>query len=57
MNRWDLFAGQAQEVIRAQCGLVPWEKVRLVPASLGSKTGLVGAASVWQQRFSGPAAW
>jgi glucokinase len=56
MTRWDLFAGQAQAVIAEQCGLVPWERVRLVPASLGSATGLVGAAAVWQQRFIFPAA-
>jgi glucokinase len=56
MNRWDLFAAQAQDAIRAQCGLVPWQQVRLVRASLGSATGLVGAAAVWQQRINDPAA-
>ncbi|MBN1372613.1 MAG: ROK family protein [Anaerolineaceae bacterium] len=54
MNRWSLFEAGARAVIRAQCGLVPWQKVSLVRASLGSQTGLLGAAAVWVQRFSAP---
>ncbi len=54
MERWSLFEPQAQTVIRTQCGLVPWQSVDLVRASLGSQTGLLGAAAVWAQRFSDP---
>ena len=54
MNRWNLFEAGARTVIRAQCGLVPWQKVELVQASLGSQTGLLGAAAVWAQRFNAP---
>lgn len=51
MNRWDLFEKEVRLVIRHQCGLVPWEKVNLVKASLGSQSGLMGAASVWWHRY------
>lgn len=51
MNRWDLFEKEARRVISEQCGLVPWKKVRILRASLGSQTGLMGAASVWWHRY------
>ena len=36
--------------IRSTCGLVPSEKVRLVPAALGPDAALIGAARVWLHR-------
>jgi len=51
MNSRHLFWGKIQETIRANCGLVPFEKVRLVPAALGPQTGLAGAAQVWLHHF------
>lgn len=54
MNRWNLFEEGTRTVIQTQCGLVPWQKVELVQASLGSQTGLLGAAAVWAQRFNAP---
>jgi len=51
MNSRHLFWGKIQETIRANCGLVPFEKVRLVPAALGPETGLAGAAQVWLHHF------
>jgi len=51
MNSRHLFWGKIQETIGANCGLVPFEKVRLVPAALGPETGLAGAAQVWLHHF------
>jgi glucokinase len=51
MNSRHLFWGKIQETIRTNCGLVPFEKVRLVPAALGPQTGLAGAAQVWLHHF------
>lgn len=47
MERLDLFESGIRAVIRQQCGLVPYEAVRLERARLGSQTGLLGAAQVW----------
>jgi glucokinase len=35
------------QTIRENCGLVPSEQTRLVPAQLGADAGLAGAAQVW----------
>jgi glucokinase len=53
MKSWLLFAGQAGQVIRRNCGLVPYQKTRVIQASLGIDAGLVGAASVWLHRYGG----
>ena len=45
-SRW-LFWDKIHQTIRENCGLVPFEKTRLVPASLGADAGLAGAAQVW----------
>lgn len=42
-----LFWDKIVQTIRENCGLVPFEKTRLVPAQLGGDAGLVGAAQVW----------
>ena len=51
MRSRHLFWDTIQETIRSMCGLVPFEKVRLVPAALGSEAALVGAARVWLHRY------
>jgi glucokinase len=51
MRSCHLFWGTVQATIRATCGLVPFEQVRLIPATLGSDTGLVGAACAWLYRY------
>jgi glucokinase len=51
MDSWPLFEGKVREMIRKNCGLVPHQKVELRLASLGSRTGLAGAAQVWFNRF------
>lgn len=52
MRSRHLFWDQILETIRAICGLVPFEKVRLVPAALGMDVGLAGAACVWFHRYN-----
>jgi glucokinase len=39
-------------VIERMCGLVPKEKVRIVPAHFGSQAGLVGAAQVGLKKIN-----
>jgi glucokinase len=51
MQSRDLFWERILSIIRASCGLVPFEKTRLIPAALGVDVGLVGAAQVWRTRF------
>lgn len=51
MKSAGLFMDKVREVIRANCTLVPWEKTRLVMASLGADAGLVGAWRAWHHRF------
>jgi hypothetical protein len=46
-----LFSDKIAATIQSSCGLVPFEKVSLLPASLGRDVGLVGAAQVWIKRF------
>ena len=47
MHSRHLFWDRILLTIRENCGLVPFEKTRLVPAQLGAEAGLVGAAQVW----------
>ncbi len=49
MQSFRLFQKDIERIIRDNCGLVPFEKTRLVPASLGQDVGLIGAAQVWVQ--------
>lgn len=51
MHSRHLFWEALQRVIRETCGLVPYEKMHLVPAALGPETALAGAARVWLHRF------
>ncbi|MGE5224194.1 MAG: ROK family protein [Omnitrophica WOR_2 bacterium] len=51
MQSFPLFRDEIMETIRTNCGLVPYQKVRVVPAALGVDSGLVGAARVWYSRY------
>ncbi len=51
MQNWELFRAEAVRTIQSMCGLVPFEKTRLVRASLGLRAGLMGAAQAWYQRY------
>jgi glucokinase len=52
MHSRHLFWDTILQTIRTTCGLVPFEKTRLVPAGLGADVGLAGAARVWMYRSS-----
>ena len=52
MQAYPLFKDEIETTIQSNCGLVPHEKVRIVPAALGAQSGLVGAARVWLSRFA-----
>jgi glucokinase len=52
MQSLPLFMPTIQQTIRTTCGLVPHEQVRVIPAELGARSGLVGAARVWYNRFT-----
>lgn len=47
-----LFWPAIMETIRTNCSLVPYQDVKIVPAGLGAKSGLIGAARVWVHRYS-----
>jgi glucokinase len=49
MHSRALFWEKILQTIRENCGLVPYEKTRLVPARLGGEVVLAGAAQVWIQ--------
>jgi glucokinase len=51
MQSWGLFQAEALRTIQSMCGLVPFEKTRLMPAWLGMRAGLLGAAQTWYQRY------
>jgi len=51
MKSAHLFLDRAREVIRQNCGLVPFEKTELLLASLGPDAALAGAARAWFHRF------
>ncbi len=50
MNSWRLFEATVQQVIRQNCGLVPYERTAVGLAHLGPDTGLFGAAQAWLHR-------
>jgi glucokinase len=51
MQSLPLFLPTIQHTIRSTCGLVPHEEVKVIPAALGSRAGLIGAARVWYNRY------
>lgn len=46
-----LFLDRVHQIIRQNCGLVPFERVEISLASLGPDVGLIGAAQVWHHHF------
>jgi glucokinase len=52
MQAYPLFKDVIISTIQSNCGLVPHEKVRILPAALGVQSGLVGAARVWLNRYA-----
>ncbi|HLV85416.1 MAG TPA: ROK family protein [Candidatus Sulfotelmatobacter sp.] len=52
MKSSELFLDGIRNVIRAGCRFVPAEKTKIILASLGEDTNLIGAARVWHYRFS-----
>jgi glucokinase len=51
MKSASLFLDRIHQVIRQNCSLVPFERVEISLASLGSDVGLIGAAQVWHNHF------
>jgi glucokinase len=51
MKSADLFLDRIHALIRSGCRFVPAEKTKLMLASLGDDTNLIGAARVWHYRF------
>jgi glucokinase len=50
MKNYDLFLPHIQQVIAQHAIVVPARRVRLAPASLGNKAGVLGAArAIWQE--------
>jgi glucokinase len=51
MRSLSLFWPQIRAAVRENCGYVPHEKVRIVPAALGDDVGIIGAACAWVLRY------
>lgn len=51
MKSADLFLDRIHQVVRQNCGLVPFERVQISLAALGPDVGLIGAAQVWHHHF------
>jgi glucokinase len=51
MDSAELFLPTIREVIRRQCGLVPAERVELMPSMLRGDAPLIGAGVVWAHRY------
>jgi glucokinase len=51
MRSADLFLDRIHQVVRQNCGLVPFDRVEISVASLGPDVGLIGAAQVWRHHF------
>jgi glucokinase len=52
MKSAELFLNRIHTLIRSGCRFVPAEKTKLMLASLGDDTNLIGAARVWHYRFA-----
>jgi hypothetical protein len=50
MKSRSLFWQTILDTIQDQCRLVPYEQMRLLPASLGDHVGIAGAAAAWLNR-------
>lgn len=51
MQSYDLFLGEIEQCVRTYCTQVPVDSLEIVPARLGARTGLIGAARTWTHRF------
>lgn len=51
MQSADLFIDRIRETVQEKCRLVPAEYCDIALSSLGSASGLLGAAQVWHSRF------
>lgn len=49
-----LFLGRIYEIVRQNCGFIPFDRVDISVASLGPDVGLIGAAQVWHHHFQAP---
>jgi glucokinase len=54
MQSYPLFQAEVEATLRTQCGLVPYEQVKIVQAALGDAAGLIGAARAWIERQQNP---
>ena len=52
MNSAELFLPGIRAVIRTQCGLVPADRVELMPSQLRGDAPLIGAGVVWAHRYA-----
>lgn len=52
MNSLELFLPSIREVIRRNCGLVPAERVEVMPSLLRGDAPLIGAGVVWAHRYA-----
>jgi len=52
LQSYHLFRDTIEETININCGLVPHHLVKVIPATLGDRVGLAGAARVWYNRWS-----
>jgi len=50
MESFDLFEPFIREQIETQCGLVPWQRTKLIRAHYQYNAALVGAAGLWQKK-------
>ena len=51
MKSWDLFEPVVRQIIKQNCGLVPYKKTRIALASLGADVNLLGAGQAWFHRY------
>ncbi len=51
INSWPLFENIVEDIVKNNCGLVPYSDTQIVPAALGKYTGLLGAAQAWIHRY------
>ena len=52
MRSYPLFEPVITKTIHSNCKLVPYDQVKVAPATLGADTGLLGAAYVWLHHFT-----
>ena len=50
MQSAELFLPVIREIVHKNCRLVPTDHLKITTATLGNRTALVGAASVWLVR-------